>query len=487
MKRQVLLACMNVAYGLTLFAAVPKADWVCVNEVEISVSDLYSDTAGVADSDMLKVTVLDRVTEADSSDPVKFEAVVTEPGTLADVIGDRLTEIDEIEVRGLVNDADFSTLWQASFEGKLKVVDLSKAFAVDDLVPDYAFYHQDVQMDSQSHKVKTIALEKLYLPQGVTEIGSGMAMYCSNLAEVKLDAPLKKIGASAFFMCTSLAAESFELPEGLEEVGRTAFCNDSALEGELVLPASLTTIGSNAFASTGFTSVTFNGPAYVGSQAFMRSKLTEVVLPDGCTFDDLRGRQFAMCYSLTKATLPADLKAVAFGMFNTCTSLDKLELPDGLETIGAEAFSNIAVTELQLPEGMTAVGEDAFHGCAALESLTLPSTLSEIGEYAFGLCTGLKDIYSKIVYPSATKAFTGVDYNSAVVYIPEGTKELYCASEGWSNFVNFVEVKAMGGVDVIAVDAVKVTESVYDLYGRRVENLTPGRIYISGGRKFVGK
>ncbi|MDE6417377.1 MAG: leucine-rich repeat domain-containing protein [Duncaniella sp.] len=477
MKRQILLMCLNAACGLSLLAAPAAVEWVCVNEVEI----------GAADGSMVKVKVLDRVEAADAAEPVKFEAVVTEPGTLAEVIGDRANEIDEIEVRGLIDEADFATLWQASFEGKLKVVDLSKAFAVGDVVPSGAFYHQDVQMDPLTHRVKTIALEKLSLPQGVTEIGSDMAMYCSNLVDVKLSAPLKKIGAAAFFSCTSLAADNLILPEGLEVVERTAFSNNSALSGQLVCPASLKSIGSNAFASTGFTGVTFNGPVDIGSQAFMGSKLEEVELPDGCTFTELPGQQFAMCYALTKVKLPADLKTVTFGMFNSCIALESVEFPEGLEVIREESFSNAAITDLQLPEGTVAVGADAFRGCANLETLSLPSTLSSIDEYAFGLCTGLKDVYSKIVNPGATKAFTGVDYQKAIVYIPEGTKDLYATTPGWSNFINLVEVPAMGGVEEIGIDVISAKQKVYDLQGRRVESLHPGQVYIRGGKKFIGK
>ncbi len=477
MKRQLLLTCLYAACGLSVLAAPAEAEWICINEV----------VAEAADGSMVKVKVLDRVEAADASEPVKFDAVVTSPGTLAEVIGDRLNEIDEIEVRGLINEADFATLWQASFEGKLKVVNLSKAFVVGDVVPAGAFYHHDAQMDPQTHRVKTIALEKLYLPQGVTEIGPDMAMYCSNLVDVKLNAPLKKIGAAAFFSCTSLAADNLILPEGLEVVERTAFSNNSSLSGQLVFPTSLKSIGSNAFASTGFTGVTFNGPVNIGSQAFMGSKLAEVDLPEGCTFAELPGQQFAMCYALTKAKLPADAKVVPFGMFNTCVALESVELPAGLEEIKEEAFSNTSIASIQFPEGTTTIGADAFRGCVNLETLSLPLSLSEIDEYAFGLCTGLKDIYSKIANPSATKAFSGVDYDKAIVYIPEGTKELYERTPGWSDFKNLVEVSAMGGMDEIGVEASSVGGKVYDLYGRRVQRLNPGQVYIREGKKFIGK
>lgn len=485
MKRIILSSALILAGVLASVATPqPESQWASVGQLQVC--------GDMTDGSTMTVTVLNREAvslEADSEgyNPVKFEAVVTEPGTLAEVIGDRLNSIDEIAVRGLIGEADFATLWQASFEGKLKVVDLSKAYAVGDVVPANAFYHQDVQMDPVSYRVKSIALEKLLLPQGITEIGEAAASYCSNLEKVNFSTPLKKIGSGAFFGCTSLEMEQLVFPEGLEEIGNTAFHYLPALTGEVVLPATLKSIGSDAFSSSGITKVTFNGPVFIGNNAFSTTKLTSVELPDGCTFSEFSGGQFRLCYNLTDVKLPADLKAIPMGMFSDCPALNNVKFPACLEEIGSLAFTITGLTELQLPEGLKTIGEEAFDGCPKLETIHLPSSVESIEDRAFWGCYSLKDVYSKIVYPSAIQAFSDVDYKNAILYIPEGTKELYSNTEGWKKFVNLVEVPAMGGVAEIGVDAAPGKGEIYDLYGRRVTRMTPGQVYIREGKKFMNK
>lgn len=51
-------------------------------------------------------------------------AVLSESGTLASVLGDRIFEIDSISVEGPINEADFNTLWESSFNGRLKIINL---------------------------------------------------------------------------------------------------------------------------------------------------------------------------------------------------------------------------------------------------------------------------------------------------------------------------------------------------------------------------
>ena len=103
-------------------------------------------------------------------EPTTFRAVMDKAGTLAEVIGDKLYDIDEIEVIGPINDADFNTLWKSSFNGQLKAINLEKAVIADGIVPDQALFHIDEQVDWSTITISTIWLEELILPEGVTEI-----------------------------------------------------------------------------------------------------------------------------------------------------------------------------------------------------------------------------------------------------------------------------------------------------------------------------
>lgn len=55
------------------------------------------------------------------------EVTVTVPGTLSDIIGSNINDIDSIVIKGTINDIDFNTLWSASFNGRLSVINLEGA------------------------------------------------------------------------------------------------------------------------------------------------------------------------------------------------------------------------------------------------------------------------------------------------------------------------------------------------------------------------
>ena len=53
-----------------------------------------------------------------------YDARVSDYGQLEQVLGDKWDTIDSLVVHGPINEADFTTLWKCSFEGKLTVLNL---------------------------------------------------------------------------------------------------------------------------------------------------------------------------------------------------------------------------------------------------------------------------------------------------------------------------------------------------------------------------
>lgn len=77
-------------------------------------------------------------------------------------------------------------------------------------------------------------------------------------------------------------------------------------------------------------------------------------------------------YELVHLTFPSTLKSIGEMSFFSCTSMWTVWLPEGLESIGADAFSY----------------------CYSLcPMLYIPSTVTEIGNYAFFSCTGISAVY----------------------------------------------------------------------------------------------
>lgn len=77
----------------------------------------------------------------------------------------------------------------------------------------------------------------------------------------------------------------------------------------------------------------------------------------------------------------------------TVEHVTKIKLPDTIKTIEDNAFDRArSLQEIELNEGLETIGEDAFNGCSALEKIEFPSTLKSIGEWAFARCELLTEV-----------------------------------------------------------------------------------------------
>ena len=85
-------------------------------------------------------------------------------------------------------------------------------------------------------------VKKVVFEEGITYI-STLALSSAAVTEVELPASLREIGEQAFASCT---AKTFLIKEGLTTIGNAAFRSCTSVE-KIVLPASVTNIGSTAF------------------------------------------------------------------------------------------------------------------------------------------------------------------------------------------------------------------------------------------------
>lgn len=79
---------------------------------------------------------------------------------------------------------------------------------------------------------------------------------------------------------------------------------------------------------------------------------------------------FEGCTSLEKVNLlmtDSTLTHIGKGAFKGCTSLKEMAFPDGLTSIGDEAFQNTALGTITIGTGVAEIGTDAFSGCTDLK------------------------------------------------------------------------------------------------------------------------
>ncbi len=208
---------------------------------------------------------------------------------------------------------------------------------------------------------------------------------CSELARVALPEGLLTIEEQAFSSCGQLAEVIF--PSTLQSVGSEAFVYNNALR-EVVIPASVTTIGQRAFAYGNMKNIyTSNTSKPTGWD------------PEWCYYSDIDDYNVVwgfvgfhtdangVVYALFK-----DNSACVTGYAGTGTTVTVPAAVEGytVTTVEARAFSqNRDIESVTLPEGLLSIGADAFWNCSEMAVCNIPTTLTSIGAYAFGGCTSL--------------------------------------------------------------------------------------------------
>ena len=92
----------------------------------------------------------------------------------------------------------------------------------------------------------------LALPQTITAIGEGAFKGCSNInGNLNIPSMVTHIGDEAFYDCSKLSGQLY-LSDSLTFIGNRAFCHCNRLSDRLVIPNKTTHIGNNAFEQCGF-------------------------------------------------------------------------------------------------------------------------------------------------------------------------------------------------------------------------------------------
>ena len=109
-----------------------------------------------------------------------------------------------------------------------------------------------------------ISLKSIQLPQNVTVLQHGAFLDCTALAKLTLPAGLLRIGNAVFGNCDALT--SVALPEGLQHLGASAFSDCDNLTS-LSVPSSLQSLGGRVtYGCEKLSYSTYNGGIYLGNE-----------------------------------------------------------------------------------------------------------------------------------------------------------------------------------------------------------------------------
>lgn len=447
-----------------------------------------------------------RIRKTTRSETIYKDVTLSQPGTLASMLGDDINEIDSLVVRGPINAADIHTIWRSSFYGDLTVANLEYALIDGNKLLKNAFWHQSEQYTPGSGYINCILLRRIILPDGLEEIGQGAFAYAINLKEINFPSSLRNIKRMCFSDCISLNVNPLVIPEGVEEIGQNAFVNCKALTGKVILPTTLKRINDGVFSSCKITECNFpEGLEEIGDGAFYATRLKEAIIPNTCQ-SFTGSHHFALCYELEKVSFPEGPTLIPASFVNACINLTEFIMPNSIEEIGLSAFIECrALQELHLSSNLKSINRYGLQSCTGLKTICFPSTLETLRVKCCENWKNVESIYCGAQIPPTCIVsdmdpgwtpfgicggdFTNGTRQNIPIYVPTGSADLYRNAWGWSYFTNFIETDdfpSAGIHDAVIVDKSK-DNSIYDLFGRKVETPVPGTIYIRDGQKFLMK
>lgn len=286
------------------------------------------------------------------------------------------------------------------------------------------------------------------------------------LRSVRIGDNLKTVQANMFYNSNEL--RTIILGNSLTSIENNGFGDCEKVEGDLVMPSTLKTIGNGAF-----------------SWGWHNAGEGNLVLNEG--LETIGASAFAYCPKLNVENIPSTVTSIGNYAFNDC-KFEKLTIPNKVTSIGESAFSSGAeeliiedgtstlslsnsafgydtrklkklylgrnithnqssggpfeycytsthtLQNVEIGDRVTSIPANTFYRCSAMESITIGSKVSSIGKDAFD-GTGFKEIIIKAV---AAPTITAPSYSSGVfsgipVYVPAGSKSSYQAANYWKN------------------------------------------------------
>ena len=164
-----------------------------------------------------------------------------------------------------------------------------------------------------------------------------------------------------------------------------------------------------------------------------------------------------------------------------------------------------AVTHNGVEYKVTEISEGAFQNNTSLTEVKIPASITSIGAKAFAGCKNLQEITINIIVPiniavisargltrteSSSSVFEGVDMETCILYVPEGSVDAYKAAPGWKDFKNIVVIGTATGIKGTEM-AEGETFDVFNLNGLKVKSQAtsldglPRGIYIINGKKVM--
>ena len=228
-------------------------------------------------------------------------------------------------------------------------------------------------------------LTSVVIGDNVTSIGEEAFQYCESLVTVEIGKSVTSIDVFAFEGCYNLVEvinrSSLNIQAGSHDYGGVARYAKEVHSGT----SKIVNLGDYLFYT--YEEVNYL-LGYVGDD-------TKLTLPESYNGEnyEIYNDVFQNCTSLTSIVIPDSVTRIGSSAFSSCSSLTSVVIGDSVTSIGYNAFYGCSsLTSVVIGDSVTSIGSSVFQDCTSLTSIEIPDSVTSIGEYAFHSCTNLTSV-----------------------------------------------------------------------------------------------